>query len=355
MAGAVRPVPLKFYSTFNIHNYYQENAYLGSFGNQRLVGKLIDNGGISYGDEVVHGDETIYGDSSTTSEPTVVNITDPNNLTDHHLVTKYYTDYKLQHPATEPIVTTLTSNSLLTDKQLVSKTYADYRTLNPTTEPLLASIRASNLLTNNHLVSKSYVDTKITAEININNTSTQLYPTRLVMGKSYSPGADAYNSLDIQNGLVYIKFKSTAYRIYTCCFDINYYINRSPPNGYADAWYGNSKTSIYQTATYLVNWFYDDNGAWLNKTTFYLLDGTAIHNNFSFEGQTIKFVSFGLINNVPSISIGFPTNYDNLTTKDGWVSNHGISIELNSSQPSILGQTLTNNNDVGIAYFSNTV
>jgi hypothetical protein len=313
---AVRPVPLRFSDVFNSNNYFKSGEYLSSFGDQRLVGRLTTNGSNTYGDEVVHGDETIYGQSETTSEPLVTNISALNDLTDHHLVTKYTANYMTTHLSTEPTITTLTAN---------------------------------NSLQNNQLVSKKYVDEKITE-----SSSANLYPTRLIYGKSYTEGINAYNSLDIQNSLVYVKFQSMAYRIYTCVFNINYHINRSPPNGFEDTWFGNSKSSIYTSSTYLVNWFY--NGSiWLPRTTFYLLDGQAIHNQTSFEGIGYKPVTFGLQNNVPSISIGFPESFDNVTTREGWISNFGISIQMTSSQSDVLGQTLVNNDDMGIGYFSNNV
>lgn len=382
---AVRPPPLRFTETFNIHNYIQESSYLGNYGTQRLNGNLLVNNSTAYGDEVVYGDEHILGESKTESEPVITNITPLNSLTDHHLVSKYtanyitqnpiseptvalptsntllqsnqlatrqYVDYKVVRPSNEPTVTTATSNSLLLNNQLTTKAYVDYTNVRPLNEPVVTTPLGTNLLTNNHLVSKKYVDDKITES----EANKALYPTNFFVGKNFVANSveETLPSLDIESGLVYVKFKTLKYRIYTCCFDINYYINRSPPNSFMATWYGNSKTSIYLSSTYLVNWYMNDAGEWHNVIV-YPLDGNALTNNYSFEGQTINFVKFRIIDNAPAISIGFPHEFNNTLSAEGWVSNYGCSIKLSTSTPNnIYNQNLDASNNSGIAYFSNT-
>ena len=322
---AVRPVPLRFSDVFNSNNYFKSGDYLSSFGDQRLVGRLTTNGALTYGNETVHGDEIIYGQSETTSEPLVTNISALDDLTDHHLVTKYTANYMTTHLSSEPTVTTLTAN---------------------------------NSLQNNQLASKKYVDDKITE-----SASSNLYPTTYYIGKSYIPNSIDYssNSRFIESGKCYIKFKNLSFRVYSVVIDIDYSILRSPPNLYNTTWYDNTKTSLYYSSKYQVNFFRDDNNTWLTGATqFYLLDGASIHTNFRVDGSTadIKFVEFGIINNSPVVNVSFPLS--NIFTNDletqGWISSYGASLRLSYATPdNILVPTTVSDNGGINAYFSTTL
>jgi hypothetical protein len=278
---------------------------------------MTDNGPVSY------GDETIYGESTMRDEPLFMSISNPETLVNNNLVSKSYTDYRVLRPANEPLVST---------------------PLHP------------NQLTNNHLVSKKYVDEKITTSVTDGvNDSLSAFPTIFSMGKAYNPN-DAFNTLDIVNGLVYVKFKNLNQRVFTCCFDIDYYITRSPPNSHASTWYGNAKGSIFFTAKYLVNYHLANNGTW-SGVSFYLLNGSILHQNWTFEGngQTYKMVNFGLSNGLPSITIGFPDQFQNVISTEGWVSSFGTTIRLVTATPNnVFNQNLSASNP-NIAYFSNTI
>jgi hypothetical protein len=194
----IKPKPRKLSLLFNSNYYFTRGDYLYNSGNQRLRGIMTDNGQVSY------GDETIYGESTMRDEPLIMSISNPETLLNNNLVSKSYTDYRVLRPANNPVVSTLIT---------------------------------TNQLTNNHLVSKKYVDDKITDGV---NDSLSAYPTIFSMGRAYNPN-DAFNTLDIVNGLVYVKFKNLNQRVFTCCFDIDYYITRSPPNSHGTTWYGNTK------------------------------------------------------------------------------------------------------------------
>jgi hypothetical protein len=268
-------------------------------------------------------------------------------MTNNHLVTKKYVDDNILTQTKEPSITTLTSNSLLTNNQLVSKTYADFRTINPTNEPLVVTRLNINDMTNNHLVTKKYVDDRFTTE----EQNSQLYPTSFFFGKQYDDNNSIFTR-QIESGMSYIRFKNLNSRIYNVVFDCYWYINRSPPNNSQSTWFGNSKSSVYLSARYSVNFFQDGLGNWTSASAE-LISGNNLHQNYGFEGITVEgYIKFGLQNGKPSCHINFPNAYDNQTSNEGWVSGYGGAVKIVTSQPNQNNQiVLESSNDSGLAYF----
>jgi len=335
--------PTRYSTLFNI-NYYvnSDNQYIGTRGTQRLNGRLT----LNY--EIVNGDEHVYGESYMRDEPIINTVSDPTTLLNNNLVSKSYVDYRTIRPSTNPTVTTLLNNNQITNNHLVSKSYSDYSTTHPTNEPVVTTLLNVNDLTINHLVSKKYVDDKFTLQ----SQNADLYPTSFFYGKQYDENNSTFTR-QIESGMSYIRFKNLNSSIYNVVFDCYWYINRSAPNTAQYTWYGNSKTSIYVTSTYSVNFFHNGQGAWSNAVAE-LISGSNIHNNFTFEGITIPgFIKFGLYNGKPSVHINFPNSYNNQISKDGWISGFGGSVKIVTSQPNEINQiVLESGNDNGLAYFN---
>lgn len=94
---SIKPAPIKFLSTFNIHNYVQEGSYLTNTGTQTIYGQLRDNG------EIVYGDSTVYGDTTFKDEPVILNVTANDTLLSTNLTTKQYVDNKVESYVTSAI------------------------------------------------------------------------------------------------------------------------------------------------------------------------------------------------------------------------------------------------------------
>jgi hypothetical protein len=340
----IKPKPRKVSLLFNSNYYFTSGDYLYNSGNQRLRGVMTDNGQVSY------GDETIYGESTMRDEPLIMSISNPETLVNNNLVSKSYTDYRVLRPANEPVVSTLLTTNQLTNNHLVSKKYVDDNILTQTTEPVVVTRTEVNLLTNNHLVSKKYVDDTITTSVSLN-----LYPTNFYFGKSYIQTNPL--TLQIENGMSFIKFKRNDFSIYTVVFNIIWNYTRSPSNSKNDVFFGNEQSSLYLRATYACVFFYNvATSTWNNTTKIQQVDGNTLHTNLTIQGIQVRPVLFGLTSGQPSVQIGFPVGVENTFSTNAWFSSWSCSIDIENSSSDIINQVSVNsNNSTGSAYFSKTI